>query len=106
MALTVRTSAAAEADLEKQYEWYCRHADVDVAERYQKAFDLSVAALALHPDMGVVRNFKPQRLRGIRSYRCEVPFDVHLVFYRADAETLFIERVIHGARNLPRRVRE
>jgi plasmid stabilization system protein ParE len=34
------------------------------------------------------------------------PFAAHLVFYRLLGEQLSIERVMHGARDLPRRLME
>jgi plasmid stabilization system protein ParE len=34
------------------------------------------------------------------------PFHRHLIFYRYDAEMVYILRVMHGARNLGRRLRE
>lgn len=36
----------------------------------------------------------------------EPPFQMHLVFYRADEAIISVERVIHGARDLPRRLRQ
>jgi plasmid stabilization system protein ParE len=33
-------------------------------------------------------------------------FGVHLIFYRADDEVLGIERILHRARDLPRRLLE
>jgi len=106
MPLNIRLFSVAETDLERQYDWYCEHADVEVAERYREAFDASVIALANHPGLGIVRKLKAPRLLGIRSYACRPPFDVHLIFYRADATTLSIVRVMHGARDLPRRLLE
>lgn len=43
-------------------------------------------------------------LRNLRLYPAERPFDNYLIFYRHDEATLYVERVIHGARDLPRRL--
>jgi hypothetical protein len=45
-------------------------------------------------------------LTAIHSVLLQRPFDKHILYYRFDAETLFLERLIHGARDLPRRLRE
>jgi hypothetical protein len=45
-------------------------------------------------------------VRGIRSFRVSHPFDRHLIFYRFDGSTLYAERVVHGMRDLPRRLVE
>jgi hypothetical protein len=42
----------------------------------------------------------------MRSFRLAAPFAVHLIFYRHDAGKLFVERLMHGARDLPRRLLE
>jgi plasmid stabilization system protein ParE len=104
MPLKVRISADAERDLEKQYNWYGKHADADVAERYKLAFDASVEALISHPELGTAKYYTAARLSGMRSYACRDPFEKHMIFYRADASELSIERVMHGARDLPRRL--
>ena len=104
MPLRVKLFPRAESDLARQYEWYSEHADADVADKYLRAFDDSVSALASFPGLGSTRKFKASRLSGIQSYAVKSPFDVHLIFYRTDATTLNILRVMHGARDLPRRL--
>jgi plasmid stabilization system protein ParE len=106
MSLRVENYPRAESDLEQQYDWYLEHADLEIAERYLKAFDASVATLAVHPGMGRPRKFRAPTLASLRSYPVKHPFDKHFIFYRANSTTLSIVRVIHGARDLPGRLAE
>jgi plasmid stabilization system protein ParE len=78
----------------------------DVAERYLNAFHTTVLRLASNPGLGPEQRFREPELAGIRSFRMEGSFGVHLIFYRADNEKLSIERVLHGSRDLPRRLLE
>jgi len=106
MILPVSIAGRAEADLTHQYRWYLDHAGASVANRFLMAFDGTVERLSAQPEMGKQRRFRARELSGMRSFAVGRPFEVHLVFYRAGAGVLSIERVMHGARNLPRRLLE
>jgi plasmid stabilization system protein ParE len=92
------------ADFEIQYEWYFSEVGEDIAEGYLSSVDDTLQFLCHHPALGRERRFRNPRLRGIRSFRVNPPFNQHAIFYRFDASALFVERVIHGARDLPRRL--
>ena len=106
MSLPVSTSGRAEADLTRHYGWYLDNANVEVAERFLKEFDATVEKLARQPGIGHARKFRAPELAGIRSFPVGGRFGVHLIFYRDDGDSLSIERVMHGARDLPRRLLE
>jgi plasmid stabilization system protein ParE len=106
MSLPVSISERAETDLTHQYLWYLEHADADVAERFLAAFDATVYRLAEQPLMGKRRRFRAQELAGMRSLAVAGPFGAYLIFYRAGSSVVSIERVMHGARDLPRRLLE
>jgi toxin ParE1/3/4 len=106
MSLELQISDRARNDLAGQYSWYLEQANAEIAERYLDAFYASVLLLAAHPGLGRARKFRDAVLSGIRSFPMEGSFGVHLIFYRADALVLSIERVMHGARDLPRRLLE
>jgi plasmid stabilization system protein ParE len=93
-------------DFELQAGWYVRQADKEVARRYLQALDATLQLLRVQPGLGRTRRFRHPLLRGIRSYRVNPPFDRHLKFYRFDGSTLYAERVVHGMRDLPRRLVE
>jgi toxin ParE1/3/4 len=88
-----------------QYRWYLEQADLDVAERYLLAVHETIQTIAERPDRGTGRHFQSPELAGIRSIQVRRPFDKHLLFYQA-GDHLSIERVMHGARDLPHRLVE
>lgn len=106
MSLPVSIAGRAETDLAHQYRWYLDNAGVEVAERFLAAFDDTVARLAEQPKLGKRRRFRARELAGIRSFPAGSRFGVHLIFYRHERTALSIERVMHGARDLPRRLLE
>jgi len=106
MSLPVSIAGRAELDLTHQYRWYLDNAGVEVAERFLAAFDDTVARLAEQPELGKRRRFQARELAGIRSLPAGGRFGRHLIFYRSGASALSIERVMHGARDLPRRLLE
>jgi plasmid stabilization system protein ParE len=109
MSLRVSSSHRAEADLAHQYRWYIDNASVEVAEvaeGFLAAFDATVGTPAQQPSLGRSRKFRAPELAGIRSFPVGGRFGVHLIFYRIAGQTLAIERVMHGARDLPRRLLE
>jgi toxin ParE1/3/4 len=93
-------------DLERQVDWYRDEAGEEVADRFITAVEATLAALTRQPGLGRPRFTDWPELAGIRSFRVERPFHRLLLFYRHDTRTLFAERLVHGSRDLPRRLRE
>ena len=105
MSLDILISLRAEQDMTLQYRWYLENADLDVAERYLLAVHETIQRIAERPDLGVRRHFASSELARIRSIQVRKPFHRHLLFY-LDGDTLRVERIMHGARDLPRRLLE
>jgi toxin ParE1/3/4 len=105
MSLEVSISQRAEQDMTLQYRWYLENADLDVAERYLFAVNETILRIAERPDLGCRRHFQAPELIHIRSIQVKKPFDRHLLFYM-EGNSLRIERVMHGARDLPNRLQE
>ncbi len=105
MSLPIVIAERAEQDMAIQYDWYLENADAEVAERYLRAVDETIQRAANDPDIGLRRHFQSPELSGIRSCQVTRPFDKHLIFYQAGGR-LSIERIMHGARDLPRRLLE
>ncbi len=105
MSLEVTIALRAEQDMTLQYRWYFETADLDVAERYLLAVNETILRIAEQPDLGVRRRFLAPELTHIRSIQVKKPFDRHLLFYMA-GNSIRIERVMHGARDLPNRLLE
>ncbi len=106
MSLFLERSDYFWADLEKRVDWYRDHASSEVAERFVDAVQATLEILVQTPTMGRDRFAEWPELAGLRSYRVHQPFHRFLIFYRFDGENLLAERLIHGARDLPRRLRE
>jgi len=105
MSLEVSIAQRAEQDLLVQYRWYLENADFDVAERYLLAVHETILRVAEWPGVGCRRHFRAPELAHIRSIQVKRPFGCHLLFYM-ESDTLRIERVMHGARDLPNRLLE
>ena len=75
-----------------------------MAEGYINAVESTLQSLAETPVLARSRYLRWPELVGMRSWRVEPPYHRHLIFYRFDDELLLAERVIHGARDLPRRL--
>ena len=64
----------------------------------------TVRLLASHPRIGKETDYMHPKLAGIRLFLVPKPFDKHLIFYRVCGDTLDIVRIVHGLRDLPRRL--
>jgi plasmid stabilization system protein ParE len=106
MSRAIQKAPAFTADFENLFAWYVDKAEVEVAWRFQTALDNSLMKLSIRPDLGRPRHFRHRDLSGLRSFPVEHPFEKLLIFYRASDEVLDAVRLMHGARNLPRRLRE
>jgi toxin ParE1/3/4 len=106
MSLAIRKSDAFLADLDVQFRWYEKEAGWDVAWCYLQAVDEALAKLAEHPELGWLRHFTHPELRNLRCWFAARLFHRHLIFYRHDQHTLDAVRVMHGARDLARRLRQ
>lgn len=104
--MKIRKSSAFFADFEHVARWYVREAGAEVAQRWLVALDATLEDLRTTPGLGRLRRFSHPELHGLRSCRVQRPFHRYLVFYRWSASELSVERVIHGARDLPKRLLE
>jgi plasmid stabilization system protein ParE len=106
MSRAIQKAWSFTADFENLFAWYVDQAGVEVAWRFQAALDRSLVKLSIRPDLGRLRHFRHRDLSGLRSFPLQRPFGSLLIFYRANDETLDAFRLMHGARNLPQRLRE
>jgi len=106
MSLAIHQADYFWADLLKQVDWYRDKAGQGVAERYVDAVETTLQELSNTPGLGRPRCQVRPELAGIRSWRVRKPYHRHLIFYRFDERTLMAERILHGGRDLPRRLLE
>lgn len=106
MKLPLHRSDDFNRDFQLQYQGFLENADEAVAGRYLDAVLATLRLLAAQAGLGRLRKFRHPSLQGIRSFRLISPFEDHLLFYRHNSAGLFAERLMHGARNLPKRLME
>jgi plasmid stabilization system protein ParE len=94
------------ADFDQQYRWYLAEAGEETAERFLRAATNTLLLLSEQPDLGRRRKFRHPLLHGLRSIQVDPPFNRLLVFYRHSKTEVVAERLMHGARDLPRRLSE
>ena len=106
MSLAIKRSDHFWADLLKQVDWYRDNANGEIAEKYVDAVEATLQDLSRSPGLGRPRFKEWPELAGLRSWRVQKPYHRHLIFYRFDGQNLMAERVLHGARDLSRRLRQ
>jgi plasmid stabilization system protein ParE len=106
MPLTLRQSDYFLADVELQFRWYLEHGNGEVARRYRKAVQATILKLLERPETGRPRFKNDPELKEMRCCLVVKPFGKQLLFYRIENEALVFERTIHGARDLPRRLKQ
>ena len=106
MSLAVEQAECFKKDYANQFTWYVDEAGPDMAQRFQASLDQTLNKLARQPDLGRLRHFRNPRLRDLRSFPVVRPFQRILVFYRVSGDVLNAVRLMHGARDLSRRLVE
>ena len=104
--LRIRKSDLFIADFDTRFCWYDQEGGWDLACRYLDAVDATLLKLTELPDLGTLTRFAEPELHGLRFLPVARPFHRHLIFYRSDAAVLDAWRIMHGARDLPRRLLE
>jgi plasmid stabilization system protein ParE len=99
-----RKSPLFTADVQREFVWYWDEAGEDMAWRFEAAVERTLLSLAWQPGLGRKRSFRHPVLRELRSLRVEPPFKKLLIFYRAGDDGIEVWRLMHGARDLPRRL--
>ena len=93
-------------DVTGQFGWYFDQAGEEVAWQFFGAIDQTLLKLSRQPDLGSRRKFRHPLLQSLRSSPVEKPFGKILIFYRTTENILQAWRLMHGARDLPRRLIE
>lgn len=106
MKLSLHRADNFNSDFRRQYDWYLEKASESVANDFLEAVENTLERLLIHPDLGRRRKFPNPALANIRSFGVEWSFRNLIIFYRHDGKELSAERLIHGSRDLPRRLIE
>jgi len=104
MSHSLKRNTLFTADVQRQFSWCWDEAGEEVAWRFERAVEDTLRFLSQHSESGRQRRFHEPELNQLRSYRVIPPFNKHLLFFRLAAGTLEAWRLMHGARDLPRRL--
>ncbi len=106
MSRTIQRTELFEEDFVRQFGWYAREARATIAWRFHTELGITLRRLSNRPDLGRIRHFRDPRLHGLRSCAVDKPFGKLLIFYRASDDAIHAIRLMHGARDLSRRLLE
>lgn len=106
MSHAIGKSLLFHADVTNQFGWYFYEAGEVLAWRFFKAVDQTLLKLTRQPDLGRRRRFRNPVLQGLWSFPVSTPFHKFLNFDRGADDKLEAWRLMHGARDLPRRLVE
>lgn len=106
MSLAIQKSLLFHADVTGQFEWYHDEAGEELAWRFFKTVDATLFKLSIQPDLGRIRHFRNPLLHRLLSIQVDPPFNRLLIFYRHSKTEVVTERLMHGARDLLRRLVE
>ena len=88
-------------------EWvYLHQFGEALADRFIDRVDQSVRLLARQPGLGHPGRYRHPRLAGLRVWAVAKPFGDWLIFYWDRPRHVHLFRLMHGARDLPRRLVE
>lgn len=105
MTRTVIQWPRVERDLTEFYA-YIAMDKVAPAERLLVVAAESFERLATTPSLGAVWRSRWPQLKGIRLYPMPAPYRNYIILYRSNEQILEVIAIVHGARNLNRRLRE
>ena len=94
------------SDVERQYEWYVANAGWEIADSYLDTVEAACHLLAQHPLLGPLAGLTHPRLQDWRFKVVFRPFKKHILFYETTGNDVVMRRVMHGHRDLPRRLLE
>ena len=72
--------------------------------RFASAVEEILKEICRQPSLGRQRSFTHPQLQGLRSFRLNPPFNKHVFFYRFNGGEVEAWRLMHGARDLARRL--
>jgi toxin ParE1/3/4 len=100
---SLRRSEAFNADVHR--EWiYLHQFGEALADLFVDRIEQGLHLLAREPGLGHPGRYRHPRLAGLRVWAVARPFSDWLIFYWERPEHVHLFRLMHGARDLPRRL--
>lgn len=97
--LDVKISRSAQSDLAAIDEYGTEQFGGDAAAEYSRGFTGAFELLSHHPHTGQAR---PEFGKNVR---CKV-YRKHRILYRVTGDTVYVQRVLHHSRDVPRHLPE
>ena len=102
---SLRRSDDFNADVRREWGYLQQFGEV-LADRFVDRVEASLHLLARQPGIGHPGRYRHPRLAGLRIWAVAKPFGDWLIFYWERPRQVHLFRLIHGARDLPRRLVE
>jgi toxin ParE1/3/4 len=96
---------AVPADILEAVSYFAGANSLDAAERFPRAVEETLEFLAENPGAGSPKRFRRKALAGLRTWPVR-GFPNHLIFYRQRPDAIVVSAVLHGARNIPKVLRD
>ena len=106
MSLPIFYAPWFDADLQLRTAWYIEQGGNELADRFVTAVEITVRKLAGNPHSGRRPYPNDIELSLLYCVLIEGPFHKYILYYRFTPQMLSLERLIHGARDLPRWLRQ
>jgi|ERR1051325_1590475 plasmid stabilization system protein ParE len=104
MSLTVVRGSQFLEDIEHRAQWYASESGPELSWKFEEALNATLDRLCQNPTIGHPCAFRNPLLQNLRSITVNEPFGRLRIFYRFDSTTLHPIRLMHGARDLGRRL--
>jgi plasmid stabilization system protein ParE len=104
--MSIQKSGDFISDVERQYEWYAVNASWEIADQYLAAVEASCQLLERYPQLGPPLRFSHPRLMDWRFMVVFRPYQKHVLFYELVGDNVLLRRIMHGHRDLPKRLIE
>ena len=106
MSRRVAYSPWFDADFHLRIARYAEQGGPKVAQQFTSAVEATVRRVTDNPGCGRRPYPKDPDLAQLHCVFIKRPFQKHLLYFRFDDETLTLERLLHGAQDRPRSLRE
>jgi plasmid stabilization system protein ParE len=91
--------SAADADIVRQFIWYLEHGSLDVARRFRRSVEQSVALALSRPQAASPRPVRNPVLHGLRSWPVK-GFDEFRIYYLLRQDVFTVVRILHSKRDI------
>jgi toxin ParE1/3/4 len=102
---SLRRSEDFNADVRREWVYLHQFGEA-LADRFVDCVEASLHLLAREPGLGHPGRYRHRRLAGLRVWPVARPFRDWLIFYWDRPDHIYLFRLIHGTRDLPRRLVE